>query len=115
VAAGADDAISLDNHPVGTQRWEGQVAAGDHSVRIQHPGKKTYELALTLRDKETRRLDITLSPEGTSPWLYVAGASVLAIGAAVGGYFLFKPAPEGSDPSGTLGTAYPALLRSRGH
>ncbi len=114
VLAGADDAISLDSRPVGTQRWEGQVAAGDHAIRIQHAGKKTYELALTLRDNETRRLDVTLSPEGTSPWLYVAGATVLAMGAVVGGYFLFKPAPEGTDPSGTLGTAYPALLRRAG-
>ncbi|MEO6599545.1 MAG: hypothetical protein ABIQ16_06705, partial [Polyangiaceae bacterium] len=54
----------------------------------------------------SRTLQVALVDEGSNRplWPWLAGGAVLAAGAAVGAYFLFKPDDTpGSQPSGRLG------------
>jgi hypothetical protein len=101
ITAAAGDAIAIDGRRVGESRYEGLVDAGQHKIEVSAPGKKKRTLDVVVRDGEARNFDIDLARESTTwPWL-VAGGVVLAAGAAVGGYFLFRP----SDPEPTSGSA----------
>jgi PEGA domain len=95
VFAGAEDIISVDGHAVGRERWEGSVPSGGHSLKVSAPGMAPYQSEVVIADEKLRRVDVTLSPaartDTTRTVLWVAGGVVLAAGAAVGGYFLFKP------------------------
>lgn len=109
VTSGARDVIAIDGKAVGVQRWDGQVALGEHSVRVTAPDKKTYESHVQLLAGSTRSLQITLEPESRSStvWYWVAGGAAVVAGAAVGGYFLLRSddAP-GQHPEGKLATVY---------
>jgi hypothetical protein len=108
-SSGEHDRVVLDGKLVGWQRWEGMVAVGEHIVRVSAAHKKPYEAHVQLLAGSTRSLQITLEDEGHASklWLWVAGGVAVAAGAAVGGYFLFKPqeAP-GSHPEGNLATIF---------
>jgi hypothetical protein len=95
VFAGAEDIISLDGHAVGREHWDGSVPSGGHSLKVSAPGMAPYQSEVVVADDKVRRVDVTLSPaprtDTTRTILWVAGGVVLAAGAAVGGYFLFKP------------------------
>lgn len=114
--AGTEDIVVIDGKVVGSQRWEGPVAVGEHTVRVTAAHKKPYEAHVQLLPGSTRSLQVTLEDEkhGSSLWLWVAGGAAVAAGAAVGGYFLFKPqdAP-GSHPEGKLATVYLLLGGAR--
>ncbi|MGH7437814.1 MAG: PEGA domain-containing protein, partial [Polyangiaceae bacterium] len=85
--------VVVDGRDAGKGRFEGAVAAGPHDVTVSETGKKTYTAHVELHDGETRTMDVTLEDEshGMSPWPWIVGGAVVAAGAAVGGYFLFKP------------------------
>jgi tetratricopeptide (TPR) repeat protein len=101
ITAAAGDAIAIDGRRVGEGRYEALLDAGQHKIEVSAPGKKKRTLDVVVRDGEARNFDIDLARESTTwPWL-VAGGVVLAAGAAVGGYFLFRP----SDPEPTSGSA----------
>jgi hypothetical protein len=107
--SGARDVIAVDGKVVGTQRWEGQVPAGEHSVRVTAVGKKPYESHVQLVGGGSRSLQIALEAEGSSSavWYWVAGGAVVVAGAAVGGYLLLKPGDAaGKHPEGRLATVY---------
>ncbi len=105
VSAGAQDIVAIDGKVVGSQRWEGALSIGEHSVRVTAPHKKPYESHVQLLAGSTRSLQVTLEDEshGSTLWYWVAGGAVLAAGAVVGGYFLLKP-DDPSHPTGKLGT-----------
>jgi PEGA domain len=101
VTAHAGDEIAIDGKPVGTSKWEGSVASGGHLVRVTAKGMRPYETEVTLQDKEVRTLSVTLEADpalkkGVPVWIFVAGGAVVLTGAAVGGFFLFRPDPERS-------------------
>jgi hypothetical protein len=95
VFANAEDIIHLDGKAVGKERWEGSLSSGGHTLRVTAPGMAPYQSEVVIQDDRTRRVDVSLSPQArtdtTRTVLWVVGGVVLATGAAVGGYFLFRP------------------------
>jgi hypothetical protein len=85
--------IGVDEKAAARGRFEAEVAAGPHDVQVAEAGKVTYKAQIDLRDGETRSLTVALEDEkhGGLIWPWVAGGVVVAAGALLGGYFLFKP------------------------
>ncbi len=85
--------VVLDGQVVGKSGFDGQIAGGVHEVRLTEPGKLAYRTQLDLHDGETRTMAVTLEnePHGAALWPWIAGGAAVIAGAAVGGYFLFKP------------------------
>lgn len=107
VSAGEKDAIAIDGQVVATGKWEGVVPSGGHTLRVTAPGMRSYQSELSIRDNEVRSVPVTLDPEarqGGSAWPWIAGGAAVVAGAAVGGYFLFKPKDQAAPPpvAGTL-------------
>jgi hypothetical protein len=95
VAAEPSSTILIDGNVAAQERFDGKLPAGAHEVRVTAQGKVPYKAEIDLREKETRTLQVTLLNEGHGTlWPWIAGGVVLAAGAAVGGYFLFKPKDE---------------------
>ncbi len=100
VAAESDTTIAIDDTPMATGRFDKSLPAGTHEVRVTSPGKIPFRSEVEIHDGETRTLEVSLSSEahGSPPlWPWIAGGVALAAGAAIGGYFLFKPADR-TDP-----------------
>jgi len=85
--------VVVDGQAAARGRFEGQVSVGPHDVDVTEPGKVPYKAQLELRDGEMRSLTVVLEDErhGGALWPWIAGGVVVAAGAVVGGYFLFKP------------------------
>jgi hypothetical protein len=98
------DAIAVDEKTVGIAEWTGALSPGTHVVVVRGKGKRPQRIEVSLREAETRTLGVTLESESRTvwPWL-IAGGAVVAAGAAVGGYFLFRPSPSPPPPQGTAG------------
>ncbi len=112
MTAGIEDIVAIDGKVRGSHRWEGVIAIGEHTVRVTGAHKKPYETHLQLPAGSVRSLQVTLEDEDrrSNVWLWVAGGAAVAAGAAVGGYFLFKPDDTpGSHPVGKLSTVYLSL------
>jgi hypothetical protein len=106
VTAGSGESIWLDGELVGTTQWGSNVASGKHTVLVTATGKKSREQAVDIHDGDVKTIDVHLQESsGSNTWIYVSGGALLAAGAVVGGYFLFKgSATPQPDPKGTLGT-----------
>lgn len=104
----ADDAtIRIDGQIVGMGRWKGNLLAGTHGLRITAVDKQTYNHDLAVlagQPLRTLYIDLEKAESGVPAWVWV-GAGVVAVGGlAVGGYFLFRPGPNGPEPApATLG------------
>ncbi|HSY23233.1 MAG TPA: PEGA domain-containing protein [Polyangiaceae bacterium] len=116
VAADDDALVTIDDDVARRGRFDGEVTAGTHRVRVTEPGKISYDARVEIRTGETRTLVIALENEHGAqggpvwPWI-VAGAAVVA-GATVGGYFLFQShTPGPAPPSGQLGSVQFASWR----
>jgi hypothetical protein len=98
--------VSVDGKPAGKGRFDGTVTSGSHTVLVTGPGKVPYRAEIDLKDGETRSVDVTLETERSGAlWPWVVGGAVVAAGAAVGGYFLFKSEPQVAPrPPDTLGS-----------
>lgn len=104
VTVSPSGAISIDGKVVGDSRWEGALASGGHTLRVTAPGMRTYQSEVTLRDDETRTLQVTLEQDtkpgsGVPTWVWIGGGVLLAGAAATGGFLLFKPKDEGAPPA----------------
>jgi hypothetical protein len=108
VSSDPEATISVDGKVVARGRYDGPETPGTHDVSVVETGMRPHKATLDLRAGETRTLDVTLEPEKhATVWPWVVGGVALAAGAAVGGYFLFRPQDtNGPAPVGTLGTAY---------
>jgi hypothetical protein len=106
VAADDDATIFLDGKVTAKGRFEGQLTPGPHALRVTETGKVPYQADVDLRDGETRTVQVTLESEkhGTAIWPWIVGGAVVAAGAVVGGYFLFKPASAPAAPPDQLGS-----------
>lgn len=115
VHAAPSDAIFVDGKAVGIGTYVGKVSSGGHTLRVTAKGFRAHTGEVLVQDGETRRLDVTLEKEasGIPAWVWVAGGVVLASGAAVGGYFIFKPGEAQPQVIGTMdpGTVQAPLLR----
>jgi tetratricopeptide (TPR) repeat protein len=119
VQADADARIFVDERLVGTGTFHGNIEPGLHGIRVEAPGRRTHHSEVTLEPGRERSLDIRLAREaeerkrGVRPWVWVAGGAVLASGAAVGGYALFRRDDESTPAGPTLvqGTLQPGSVR----
>ena len=95
VAAEEGATIVIDGQVTALGRFDGPLPAGPHQVRVTEPGKLPYEAEADLRDGETRTMQVSLESEkhGRPVWPWIVGGAVVAAGAAVGGYFLFRSQP----------------------
>jgi PEGA domain-containing protein len=93
VVADDDATVTVDGQAVSKGRFDQQLAAGAHEVEVTAPSKLPFKQQVDLHDDETRSMDVTLEAEkhGGKVWPWIVGGVVLAAGASVGGYFLFKP------------------------
>jgi hypothetical protein len=102
VRARSSDAIAVDGTVVGQGTWAGPVASGAHVLLVSASSGKSRRTELTIADHETREVTLETESEGIPRWALVAGGAVLLAGAAVGGYFLFRP-KAAEPPVGTMG------------
>jgi hypothetical protein len=108
IVAGPGDTITVDGKVLGSDRWEGGLPPGRHTVRVTARGKKPYEAEVELAPRGFRSVHVTLQAESSGPlWPWIAGGVALVGGAVVGGYFLFKPEdPAPAVTPGGLSTVY---------
>jgi hypothetical protein len=104
-----DDArVFVDDRPEVRGRFEGELPAGTHRVRVEASGREPYAAVVDLAAGASKAMTVTLSPVASGPWWpWALGGAAFACGAALGGYFLLKPDPvQESQLPGTLGTVY---------
>jgi hypothetical protein len=109
VDAPADAVIELDGTSVARGRFEGSVDPGVHRLRVHAEGRESYASVIDLNAGSAKVLTVSLVDASASRpwWPWVLGGTALACGAAVGGYFLFKPeATQEPQVPGTLGSIY---------
>jgi hypothetical protein len=87
-----DAAIAIDGVTVARGTFEGELDPGSHAVRISREGQEPYDVTAQIAPGTTKQLSISLRANESGPWWpWAVGGAVLAAGAAVGGYYLFKP------------------------
>jgi hypothetical protein len=107
VSAGPKDAITIDGQPVGIGQWSGALHSGGHTLRVTAPSMLPYQTEVLVQDGQSRTINVTLNPEpskGLPAWVWVGGGVLVAGGLSTGAYFLFKPSPQYTGPTGNLGT-----------
>ncbi len=99
--------VFVDERAVGVGRFDGVLAPGVHELRVSESGKVAYRTEVDLKDGETRTLQVTLENEKHKAliWPWIVGGVAVAAGAAVGGYFLFKPSDGGGSPGPVAGSS----------
>jgi len=102
--------LSVDDKVEGLGRFEGQLEPGTHHLLVTESGKVPYKADIDLRDGETRTVQVTLEDEkhGATIWPWIVSGAVVAAGAVVGGYFLFKTKDEPGSP--TAGSLSPGIV-----
>lgn len=106
VHASAGQSILVDGSLVGAGDWEKTLPSGGHTLRVTADGKRPYQSEVVVQDRQTRSVEVTLEDvphSGSSAWAWITGAVLVVGGAAVGGYFLFKPTDTPGTPT-TIGT-----------
>jgi hypothetical protein len=106
VTAPDGSTIEIDGQPVAQARWDARIASGGHTLRVTSPGMRPYQSEVVIKDEEARTLQISLEPEAKA-----GGGVLVAGGAAVGGYFLFKPKTEAAIPGTISPNVVPAMIR----
>lgn len=115
VSARPGDEIFIDGTRMGMGTWRGVLPSGGHMLRVTAPEMRAYQTDLVLHDKEMRTVAITLDrevkPSGPVPgWVWIGGSALLVAGAAIGGYFLFRP--EDRQPTQPIGTLDPGNVQA---
>jgi hypothetical protein len=114
VFAGTGDTISIDGHRRGTSKWTGNLSVGLHTIDVSAPGKRPLRREIMLNEHANESVLVVLEPDAapprtdareqrTSPWLWIAGGAAVAVGLAIGGYFLFR-SDDGPPVAGTMDT-----------
>ncbi len=81
--------VEIDGVEVGALPWDGELAAGPHTLRVTHPGHLPVRRSITASAGVREQVEIVLAPRtlepGTTPSSrgrrVVAGSSLLAVGA----------------------------------
>jgi hypothetical protein len=117
VHAEAGDSILVDASVVGVGDWDGTLASGGHTLRVTANHKRPYQSEIIVQDGQTRSVEVSLEDEphgGVPAWLWISGGVLVAGGAAIAGYFVFKPTDTPGTPT-AVGNAPPdglAMLHS---
>jgi hypothetical protein len=108
ISTDMDAIIEVDGKPVAKGVYEGAFPVGAHRVRISAPNRETHEALVEVTDGTTKQLAVTLQAkkdESSAWWPWAVGGAAVAVGAGVGGYFLFKPTDKVGQPiDGSIGT-----------
>jgi len=106
VVAPEGAALVLDNEPIGTGGWEGNVSStGSHELVVRKPGFQVYST-----DIEKKEFNVYLTKEVSTSWVvWGAGVLLLTAGCIAVGVFVFKPA----DVSPYRGDLLPGLTTAR--
>jgi hypothetical protein len=107
VVSDDDATVSIDGAAATKGRFDQPMASGPHEVLVTEPSKLPFKGQVDIHDDETRSMDVTLEAEkhGGKVWPWIVGGVVLAAGASVGGYFLFRPQDRTAPlPPGQNGT-----------
>jgi hypothetical protein len=84
--------VAIDGVTVARGYFEGELDPGPHAVRISRDGQEPYDVTAQIAPGTTKQLAISLRANDSGPWWpWAVGGAVLVAGAAVGGYYLFKP------------------------
>ncbi len=96
VASDDSATVLIDGKEAARGRFHGPLAAGVHEVSVTESGKVPYKAQVDLQNGETRSVDVTLADDkhAGAAWPWIVGSVVVAAGAALGGYFLLKPADQ---------------------
>jgi hypothetical protein len=118
------DQIFLDGALRGEGTWRGAIPSGDHTLRVAAPEMRTWESQISLRDRETKTVAMTLDREESKPsgrvptWMWIGGAALVVTGVVIAGIVLLQPEdrpadlPVGTLDPGTVQASFPgALLR----
>jgi hypothetical protein len=111
IRAGERDVVDIDGQPVGIGQFDGALPSGGHQIRVRGNGMATFQSEVLIQDGRTRTVEVTLQSlphGGLPPWAWITGGAIVAAGAAVGGYFLFKPKDESGAPA--AGTISPGTV-----
>jgi hypothetical protein len=112
VEAKPGDSIAIDGKVVGSNRYEGTLASGGHTLRVTAPGKRPYQNEVLVQDNQLRTIGVTLEAEpesssgGVPAWVWVTGGVVAAAGLSTGAYFLFSQEKPADYPKGNLATGF---------
>jgi hypothetical protein len=110
VSGRTDAMIVMDGRPVGVGSWDGLVPVGPHVLQVTAPNAQPFRSDLRVGQDETLTVDARLEPlrrSGLPTWAWVVGGTVIAAGAAVAGYFLFRPSDQvGSPVAGSIATVH---------
>jgi hypothetical protein len=107
VATDVDALIEIDGKPVAKGVYETALTVGPHRVRIAAPDREPHEGIVEVTDGATKQVSVALAPQRKDsvawwPW-GVIGA--VAVGAGIGGYYVFKPRDTVGQPvEGSIGT-----------
>jgi hypothetical protein len=108
VSTDMDALIELDGRPVGKGLHEASLPVGPHRLRITAADREAHDRVVEIAEGATMQVTVTLvakKQESSAWWPWVLGGAVVAVGAGVGGYFLFKPSDEVGQPiAGTIDT-----------
>jgi PEGA domain/Tetratricopeptide repeat len=107
VRASSGDLIAIDGKVRAWGTWEGVLPRGAHALRVSAAGYRPQQQQIVVADAQTRGFDITLERAPHSslpPWIWLAGGTVLAAGAATAGYFIFRPGEPRKPTEGSIGT-----------
>jgi hypothetical protein len=108
VRASDGDSISLDGRFVGLGRFEGDLVAGSHQLKVVAEGARPFESRVFIEPDKARFMEVKLERTdrtGLPTWVWVAGGAALVAGAGTAGYFLFKSSDEAETaaPTGSMG------------
>ncbi len=96
-----DAVIEVDGKPLAKGQYEGVLPIGEHRVRITAPDREVRESTVELTEGSTKELTLTLAPKKKDSgawWPWVVGGAAAAVGAGIGGYFLFRPTDKIGQP-----------------
>lgn len=110
VSTAANHTIRIDGAIVGTARWHGSLAAGEHVLRVSAPGMQPYTKAVSVEAGQTRTLYVSLEPEqsGIPGWVWIGAGALVAGGVGIAAYVLLQPSDE---PQYELGTLPPGAVQ----
>jgi hypothetical protein len=107
IATDVDALIEIDGKPVAKGLYDAALPVGPHRLRIAAPEREPHEAIVEVVDGATKQVNVTLAVQrrdAAAWWPWVVGGAV-AVGAGVGGYYLFKPKDTVGQPiEGSIGT-----------
>lgn len=113
VMAAAHHTIRIDGTIVGSARWQGNLPAGEHVLRVSAPGMEPYTKTVWVEAGQTRTLYVSLEPEdsGIPGWVWIGAGALVAGGVGVAAYVLLQPNDEPQYEPGTLPPGAVQLLQ----